>query len=84
MDSRFNEIVRFCSAIRAYAEIGMRSDEIELKTLPFQNGWSESMREPLPSLIKQEIKQLKANNEITDICKAKAKLPEGSSQSGAK
>jgi len=72
-DSRFNEIVRVCSAIRAYAETGMNADDIELKTLSFQNGWSEPMRAPLKAAIKKEIKQLKANNEVDDICKPKTK-----------
>lgn len=73
MDSRFNEIVRVCTAIRAYAETGMNADDIELKTLTFQNGWSEPMRAPLKAAIRKEIKQLKANNEIDDICKPKTK-----------
>lgn len=81
-DSRYNEIVRVCSAIRAYAETGMRADDIELKTLSFQNGWSEPMRAPLKATIQKEIKQLKAGNEIDDICKPKAQTGKASGQSG--
>ena len=72
-DSRFNEIVRVCSAIRAFAEVGIPADEIELKTLAFQNGWSEGMREPLAAAIAQEITQLKSSKEISDQCRPSGK-----------
>lgn len=81
-DSRFNEIVRVCSAIRAYSEVGMKADEIEMKTLSFQNGWSEPMRAPLKAAIQKEIKQLKAAGEVDDICKPKTQKAETTSQSG--
>lgn len=73
LDSRFNEIVRVCSAIRAFAQVGLPADEIEMKTSSFQNGWSEGMREPLAGAIAQEITQLKSSKEISDQCRPNGK-----------
>lgn len=84
IDSRYNEIIRVCSAIRAFAEVGVSEDEIELKTLPFQNGWSEPMRAPLKAAIKKEVKQLKAADEINDICEAKAQRAAAPKSTGAR
>jgi hypothetical protein len=54
-DTRANEAIRVCSSIKAFAKMGLSKKEIWLKTLSFQDGWSEGMREPLDEMIQAEL-----------------------------
>lgn len=56
-DTRKNEIIRVCSAIKAFVSLGLNENDIYGKLLGFQNGWSESMRKPLKSIVETEIVQ---------------------------
>ena len=58
-DTRKNEIIRVCTSIKTFVAMGLSPKEIFIKTLPYQNGWSEPMREPLNKIVENEIKHFK-------------------------
>ena len=60
-DSRKNEIIRVCTAIKTFADLGLSNKEIWLKTIEYQNGWSTSMTAPLEGLIQNEIDSIRAS-----------------------